>query len=189
MCETWPTASVAYRLVDICTKCVLHVRVDFPHRSGVWNNGLHIGCAQPGSAKMLSFLRLCHAVWSRKDMWVYFYCHKSATRSQILPSLSSYFNYFFFTFFLNFGVLFLPCVQKICNDSTHCPRITVRRIRFISVLFMIYPTWRLCVFVYTRLCVGFPASVIVYGFWLKRGMAWLARFLLLLVVSSPASLL
>lgn len=63
----------------MCTGCVLHVWADFPHRSWTWNNGLHIGCAQPGSAEMLSFLRLCHAVWSRKDMWFYFFCRKSDT--------------------------------------------------------------------------------------------------------------
>lgn len=33
---------------------------------------VYTGGAQPGSAEMLSFLRLCHAVCSRKDMWFYF---------------------------------------------------------------------------------------------------------------------
>lgn len=30
------------------------------------------GSAQPGSERMLSFLRLCHAVWVGEDIWVYF---------------------------------------------------------------------------------------------------------------------
>lgn len=66
-------------------------------------------------------------------------------------------------FFKTSVSLFLPCVHKICNDSHIVPGGTVRRIRSINVLFMIYPTWRLCVFVYLCLCVGLPVSGIVYG--------------------------
>lgn len=46
----------------ICTEGGLHVGVDFSHCGVIRNNGLQVGSAQPGSAKMLCFLRVCHAV-------------------------------------------------------------------------------------------------------------------------------
>lgn len=166
----------------MCTGCVLHVWADFPHRSWTWNNGLHIGCAQPGSAEMLSFLRLCHAVWSRKDMWFYFFCRKSDTENELLASQIFSFSILHICAASMYFIFFVFACRK-CNNSTHyfsAPE------WYISILVM-FSRWSGLMFIFfPRLCVRPRTGVNLL--WLKRGMAWLSRFLLLLVVLSAASL-